>query len=182
MPARGSMGGRLAGGGWGEGEGDLAETGGEGFELFGEDELAVVEEADVGGEGFDSARSWEEMRMVGRWSCGVTAKASEASRERGRTRAIRASMSSSRTRGSRPEKGSSSRMSWGEKARTLARAAFMSMPRLRCLELAVEGELKLADEGGVVPGGVEALEVAEELADGHPVGELLVFAGVADAG
>ncbi len=49
-------------------------------------------------------------------------------------------------------------------------------------ELAVERELELLDERGVVPGGVKALEVVEELADGHPVGELLVFAGVADAG
>ncbi len=91
-------------------------------------------------------------------------------------------MSSSRTRGSKPEKGSSRRMISGEKARMLARAAFMSMPRERFLSLRSSGSSSWWIEGGVVPGGVEALQIAEELAYGHPVGELLVFAGVGDAG
>jgi hypothetical protein len=34
-------------------------------------------------------------------------------------------------------------------------------------------------EGGV-PGGIEGAEIVEELADGHPLGQLLVFGDVAD--
>jgi hypothetical protein len=45
--------GQLTGRRWREGDGDLAEAGGERVHLLGEEQAALVEEADVGGEGFD---------------------------------------------------------------------------------------------------------------------------------
>ncbi len=53
MPTLVRVAGSFAGERQGQGEGDLAEAGGERGHLFGEEELALMKEADVGGEGFD---------------------------------------------------------------------------------------------------------------------------------
>ena len=90
-------------------------------------------------------------------------------------------MSSSRTRGSRPLKGSSNKINCGLKARIDASAAFMSMPRERFFQFAVKRQFQLLDQRGRVPGWVKTLQVVEELADCHPVRQLLIFAGIADA-
>ncbi len=54
-------------------------------------------------------------------------------------RSSSASISSSRTSGSSPEKGSSIRISEGRKASTLASAAFIRMPRESCFSLRSSG-------------------------------------------
>ena len=92
--------------GGGKRDGDLAKARVDGLHLFGEEEFALVQRKPIWvAKDSISARSCEEMRMVGRSASAVEARASEPASERGRTRAIRASMSSSRTRGSRPGKG-----------------------------------------------------------------------------
>ena len=53
------------------------------------------------------------------------------------------------------------------------------------LDLAFEREIELAQEmllEGEVPCGIKGAEIVEEVADGHPLGEFLVFRDVADVG
>jgi hypothetical protein len=76
--------------------------------------------------------------------------------------------------GSRPEKGSSMTMSGGRKASSLARAAFMHMPRDSCLSLR-SGKIKVGEKIGGVTGWVEGAKVIRHGLNGHPLGKFLVF-------
>ena len=95
----------------------------------------------------------------------------------------RFSMNSSRTRGSRPLKGSSSTSSLGRNGRAQASAIFSRMPWDRSLILRSGGRrncARISASSCPVPGRIEGAQIGDIFRHGHAPRHFLVFGDIAD--
>jgi hypothetical protein len=151
-------------------------------ELLGEEEAALVEEADVGGEGLDLCEvvgGDEDGGTLGLGCGGEGLGGGERSRADTVHEGVDELITDERVE---TGEGLVEEDDAGVEGENAGERGLHEHAAGEVLELAVERELHLLDQAGVVPGWVEAFEVGEELANGHPVGEFLVLAGVGDAG